>query len=187
MNDFPFIKTGLALSLAGGMIEGRSSRAVASTPSEAHKAEFQAWTTGGALISDLGAGLVVYGIYKRSPFWGGAVGLGWLALTVMGTKNPEKTLNAMERWGSERVPPPAARTGWEPWWERRERRDRDREWDPYRFSRFGTLGNAPPPKTPVTYTSAPMPQPVTYAPAYMPNTAPPVTYVPSSADFGPGF
>lgn len=120
--DFPFIKTGIALSLAGGMIEGRSSRAVASTPNEAHKAEFQAWTTGGALMSDLGAGLVVYGIYKRNPFWGGAVGLGWLALTVMGSKNPEKTLSAMERWGGEHALPAPVKTGWEQW-ERRERRE----------------------------------------------------------------
>lgn len=127
--DFPFIKSGLALSLAGGLIERRSSQAVASTPNEAHKAEFQSWTTGGALMSDVGAGLIVYGIYKRSPFWGGAVGLGWLALTVMGTKNPEKTLNAMESWGGKHALSAPVKTGW----------------DRHRYSRFGTLGAQEPP------------------------------------------
>jgi hypothetical protein len=145
--DFPFIKTGLALSLAGGMIEGRSSRATMSTQSEAHKAQFQAWATSGTLANDVGMGMIFYGIYKRSPLLAGALGLGYLALNVMATKNPEKTLNAMERWAGEPASPPA-RTGWEPWehrdWERRGGDwDRDRRWggwDPHRFSRFGTLG-----------------------------------------------
>jgi hypothetical protein len=131
--DFPFIKTGIALSIAGSMIERRSSQAVAATPSEAHKAEFQSWTTGGALTADLGAGLIVYGVYKRSPFWGGALGLGWLALTVMGTKNPEKSLSMLDRLEGPR-PLPAPRAGWEPW-ERREEW-RERPWERHHERRW---------------------------------------------------
>ncbi len=125
--DFPFITTGIALGLAGAMIEKRSSNAVASTTNEAHKAEYQAWTTGGTLIGDLGSGLVVYGIYKRSPGWGIAAGLGLLAITVIGTKNPEKHMVEYDKMLGG-----GTKTGWEPWerreWERR-RLERERRFE----------------------------------------------------------
>lgn len=179
--DFPFIKTGIALHIAGGMIERNAAQAVASTPSEAHKAEFQAWTTGGALSSDVGAGMIVYGIYKRSPFWGAVAGLGWLALSVKMTGDkPEKTLSTMDRWGGGSVSSPPARTGWEPWG-RRDWDYRDWDWDRHRWSRFGTLGDVG------TAIPSPPSPPVTYTPTYMPHTAPPTSYVPRSVDLGPGF
>ena len=141
--NFPLISTGIALGIAGGLIERRSSNAVVSTSNEAHRAEYQAWTTSGALMSDVGMGLLAYGIYKRSPGWGIAAGLGLLAFTVMGTKNPEKGMNAADRlfnaFGGGKIPGPipigsATKTGWEPWerreWERRRREER-RE-DPWR-------------------------------------------------------
>ncbi len=132
-SDFPFIKTGIAMHLAGGMIERNAARAAASTPSEAHKAEFQAWTIGGALSADVGAGLIVYGIYKRSPFWGAVTGLGWLALTVKTTgDNAERTLTMMDRWGGAPAIAAPTRTGWDPWERRRwEHREREREREPY--------------------------------------------------------
>jgi len=141
--DFPFIKTGLALNLAGGMIERNASKAVAASPSESHKAEFQAWTIGGALMADLGAMSIVYGVYKRSPFWGGALGLGWLALTVKMTGDkPERTLSMMDRWGGEPAVVPPARIGWEPWgrreWEHRAWEREGEHRDPW--GHFGDYG-----------------------------------------------
>jgi hypothetical protein len=58
----------------------------------------------------------------------------------MGTKNPEKTLNAMEGWGKQPILSAPVKTGWEPW-DRRGWEDR-RGWD--RWSRFGTLGTPAP-------------------------------------------
>jgi len=98
------------------MIERNGSRAVASTDNDAHKAEFQSWTVGGALTADVGAGLIVYGIYKRSPMWGALAGLGWLALTVkMTSDRPDRTLSAMDRWGAHDASSLPSVTGWEPW------------------------------------------------------------------------
>jgi len=58
-------------------------------------------------------------------------------------------------------------------------------WDEYYAAgdKGVTVLPPPPPRTPVTYTPAYMPQPspVTYAPTYMPGTAP------ANYDFGPGF
>ena len=72
--EFPFIKVGLAIGLVSSLNQSRAARNSARTNDEAERTIYRAWAAGDDVMNSVAGGMVLYGIYKRSPGWAYALG-----------------------------------------------------------------------------------------------------------------